>query len=140
MLLLNETSLYYFDLSVPAAEIPKPAAIVNNWATTVSQSQPTFPTSLKIKPSATASSKSKSSSTVLTAFSDASRAQSSKATSKSTKVLNKPQARAALELIDGAVSGGLFDDDEEAEHEAALSSPTKGRQRLTHQVRFLPAL
>jgi hypothetical protein len=145
MLLFNETSLYYFDLSTQAAETLKPTGLIENWATAESRSQPTFPVLLKTKASALASSKLKSSSTALTKFSDASRAQSSGVTSvnnKSTKAsggLDKPQAGAVLptfELNDGAVSGGLFDDDEEAEREAALSSPIKGHQRLTHQVRF----
>src|ERR1700722_17764788 len=139
LLLLNETALYYYDLSSWPTERFKSSGLVNDWAKAVSHSKPNFPVSSKTT-AATASSKS---STVdLTAFS-AGETRSSKATSvniktsKSVKTLNKhdPSSKLpSLEVKDGAVSNGLFDEDEEPEHEATLSSPIKGRQRLTHQV------
>jgi hypothetical protein len=132
MLLLNEISLWYFNLSA-SKETSEPSGLVKDWANLVSNLQS------KMKPSATATASSKSSSSTALVFSDARRAQSSKATSVHSKGTKPPKARAAspaVIVIDGAVSGGLFDDWEDAEHEAALSSPVKGHQRLTHQVRF----
>src|SRR5277367_6787266 len=130
LLFLNETALYYYDLSSRLTERLKSSGLVNDWTKAVSHSKPNFPVSSK---TAAVTASSKSSMVDLTAFS-AGETQSSKATSvnvktsKSVKTLNKhdPSSKLlSLEVKDGAISNGLFDKNEEPEHEAALSSPIK---------------
>jgi hypothetical protein len=135
MLFLNETSLFYYDLSTKASEPHGSSALIQNWAKTVSRS-----TSM-LKTVTTGSSKSKSSAAGLAAFSasGASRTQSSKATSadiQTSKAKKSLDKHSPLPIFERAAED-LFDDDEEPEREAALSSPRKGQQRLTSQVRFL---
>ncbi|KAH9977566.1 hypothetical protein BJV74DRAFT_888354 [Russula compacta] len=123
MLLLNPTTLFYFNLSNDQLAKDKYAGIVSNWAKNVPKGQgkggSTKSTSLK----------------TLSSNSNARSAPTSAPTSVSSgkiKGHDSTTSNSQSNNNDVAITfSGLDDDDETPEREAALSSPTKEGKRLT---------
>jgi|SRR5579863_1121217 len=131
MLLLNHTTLFYFNLSNDQLAKDKYSGVVANWAKNVSHSQ--------AKGGSTKSTTSKT----LTSTSTSRSAPTSAPTSVSSGKIkgrdstsSNPQGNAN----DVAITfGGLDEEDETTEREAALSSPAKEGKRLTSAViYFIP--
>lgn len=143
MLLLNETSLFYFDLRVkPAnAEPSKRSSLIKTWATAVSKAGPTYPVSSRANDAVTASAKS-SKSVVPSAVFSAASIGTSNTTLGNTKcnpkqdfgITDDANPDATILIDDSDDHGDPFENDEETERQAAVSSPHKGFKRLTSQV------
>ena len=119
MLCLNESTLFYYGFRTSKGK-PKHAGVVKDWAAKVTQSQksskPGAPSSLTLK-----SGMAPKTSTKLSSLVD---------DSDDSYTIDD-------ELMESkkSVPVDLWDDDgDEPEHQAALSSPHKGRKRLTSQV------
>lgn len=131
LLILDETTLFYYNLRTKATVKDK-VGLVKNWAAKLPLPNKPAPRS-----SASTSEKSKGS--------NHSGPPNSRTTTSSTAIviaketLRVPSKRKAPvdELStdeDDNQYGGFVDEDEEVEREAAMSSPIKGKQRLTSTV------
>jgi hypothetical protein len=141
MLLLNETTLFYFSLGKQAQPQGKVSGVIKDWADKVSRSvQP--PTKGPIGSSTSGSSRPTKSGTLSTgtAVNSAAsvptsfRSTSSAAKDANTKATSKPSSKQPFEVVK---FGGIDSGDETEEREAALSSPIKGGKRLTSVVRVV---
>lgn len=125
-LILNESTLFYLDLSASKAS---QAGKVHNWTSEVAKANKNS----KVPGPGTATS---------TTVISSSRTGRNRTTALSSAVVTVTQAaptqkRAKLEPVAAAsVSAFLDDEDETAERHAALTSPIKGKQRLTSKVRL----
>ncbi|KAH9955093.1 hypothetical protein BJV74DRAFT_800212 [Russula compacta] len=131
MLLLNHTTLFYFNLSNDQLAKDKYSGVVANWAKNVSHSQ--------AKGRLTKSTTSKTLSLTSTARSAPTSAPTSVSSGKikgHDSTSSNPQGNAN----DVATTfGGLEEEDEMTEWEAALSSPAKEGKRLTSAIiYFIP--
>jgi hypothetical protein len=138
MLLLNETTLFYFSLGDQARPQGKVSGVIKDWAEKVSRSaQPPskgFSTSSGTSQARTAKSVSSafnSATSVPTSF----RSTTSAAVKDDkAKIASKTSSKQLTELVK---LGGFESEDETNEREAALSSPIKGGKRLTSVVRIV---
>jgi hypothetical protein len=121
-LILNELTLFYFDLSAPkTSKIGK----IQTWTDQVAQANLNKKSNLKVAPS-TATSSTVVRTDRTTASSTAVVAQRGLTTKKKAK--HEPEA-------DNVVAVATFlDEDESVERDAALASPIKGKNRLTSKV------
>jgi hypothetical protein len=120
-LILNELTLFYVDLS---ASKTSQTGKIQNWTAQVAKANK----KLKVAPS-TATSTTAIATNRTTTSSRAIVAQTAPTTKK---VETEPETEPGLNL---AVSAFL-DDDESVERDAALTSPIKGKKRLSNKVRF----
>jgi hypothetical protein len=129
LLILNETTLFYTNLSTAATSTsPSSYNKVKNWTRSVSKANTTKPNST---PSLGGSSKS---------LVPTKRSTSSSSAMVLTAQVREPERKKIKSdnhesHVDLTTSGLLEEEDEAVEHEAAISSPLKGNQRLSSKVR-----
>lgn len=119
-LVLNETTLFYLNLSMTATTASNSFSKVKNWTSHVAKA------SHRTKPNSAHAGSSKSSSVP------------SKRTTSSTSalVVTHPQPERKKIKLDNhnLTTSGFLEEDEAVEREAAISSPVKGGQRLNSKV------
>jgi hypothetical protein len=131
MLVLDATTLFFYSLSAPAASNKKLSGLIKDWAADVQAKDK--------------SSKQQKVSVPSSAIGSTTLAPRTSALSRTTSS-NNVRTSGASELpstvvdleVHGGVNdlGGLFDEDESYEREAAMSSPIKGLKRLTSTARI----
>jgi hypothetical protein len=145
---LTLTALSYFNLSVPSIDIEKLQNNVKSWA---SSGTSTTSKSSKTNAGVSVPETSRASSTTLSSFNPSGMTQN-KASNyipnpvKPTLALEAFDRHTSPELSSSAISSSiglqptkaidvdLFEENEEVERVAALSSPVKGGERLTSEV------
>ena len=118
-LILNELTLFYFDLSAPKTSR---TGKVQSWTAQVAKANKKS----KVSDPSTTTSTTLVRSDRTTTSSSAVVSQSASTTKKKTKV--EPEAD------NSSFSAFSLDEDESAERDAALNSPIKGNKRLTTKV------
>jgi hypothetical protein len=128
MLILDDTTLFFYSLRLSATNNLKKVGLIRDWATEVTG--PNAKTTSKAKSKAPSSVVSAS---TLTAVSTSATTKSR--TTSSGGVGLSGASRPPSTVPEGFNEiGGLFDEDESAEREAAMSSPIKGNKRVTSAV------
>lgn len=118
-LILNETTLFYLNLSATAPNTSTSFNKIKNWTSQVAKTSSSRSNSIYVP-----SGSSKSSTLV----------PSKRTTSSSSAVVSKTQAHAQPEKKKMKLDNHDLTEDEKFEREAALSSPIKGKQRLNSKV------
>lgn len=126
MLILTETTLFFHDLRFSKTNKSMSGSLpLADWVSQVEAQPLRKPSTIRTATSVTARSNStlRTTSTANTAISSTSR--------RALKPDDKPDCRPNQEE-----EVGLFEESEEAEYQAALRSPVKGKKRLTNAVRI----
>jgi hypothetical protein len=135
MLLLNETTLFYFSLGDQARPQGKVSGVIKGWAHKVSRS-----TQPPLKGFGTSSGSSQArttrSSSTGTAFNSATSVPTSFC-SMTLVAVKDDKAKIASKTSKLVKLGGFESEDETKEWEVALSSPIKGGKRLTSVVHII---
>jgi hypothetical protein len=118
-LILNETTLFYLNLSTTAPDTSNTYNAIKKWTSHVAKTN--------------RSSKSSGSASISTLV------PSKRTTSSSSAVVSKTRSQPEKKKIkldnqDVATSTMILEEDEAVEREAALSSPIKGKKRLNNKV------
>jgi hypothetical protein len=129
MLSLDATTLHLFNLRAAAG--PKAPNVIKDWVAGI-RNVPTKST--KSKGLKVGASLSVVSSTVAASTVAASTTRKSRTTSSGGVGVSGTSAPASTIAVNEV--GGLFDDDEDEERDAALSSPIKGHKRVTSSVPY----
>jgi hypothetical protein len=118
-LILNESTLFYFDLS---ASKTRQTGIIQDWTAQVAKANKNLKSKVSAPGTAT------SSTVVRTTTSSSVVVSQAAATALTTKKKAKLEPKAVSKV------SAFLDEDESAERDAALTSPIKGKKRLTSKV------